>query len=177
MNMIPALEGLIAVSGFLAIIYGPWQHACADLAKQQMFEARDDLFDLVRRGAITPDDATYMRIREWMNALIRYAPMVSLLRITLQQAVSPSATPGVNDPRNMVSSNNPIVREQLFKLIDRCERSIAIMAIVRSPFAWVAALFAVPFVLILLPLIGARRIFTQIVRPLAQAVENEAICA
>ena len=168
-----SLQGLIAFAGLVWILSVPWQRAWADYARQILFEARDELFALAGSGAISVTDETYVALRDWMNAMIRFAPAISFFRSVAHGLVTSGAT-SFSNPQGIANQARPSVRPQLAALIHRCEAALAIMIVARSPLLWIPLLLAVPIGLVILPVTGARRALDYAIAVFAKAVEADA---
>lgn len=87
MNDVLVLHGLnaflllIALFGFLVLFYGPWQKLCTDWARQEMFEARDAIFNMAARGKFRFDSAEYREIRDGAQILIRFCHHLTVPRL------------------------------------------------------------------------------------------------
>jgi hypothetical protein len=75
-----ALAGLFALTLLGIVFYGPWQETATDIARQFVFERRDEIFDLAKAGKLGFDSPEYRIIRESLNQLIRFAHELTLPR-------------------------------------------------------------------------------------------------
>lgn len=112
------------------LFYGPWQEICADTARQKIFEARDNVFDLAAEGHLDFSEDTYLVIREHFQILIRFAHSTSWVRGILFSML-------VDKDRKSVSKKN-VVFDALDRINDaklreevRAEVSSAHKAILR----------------------------------------------
>lgn len=83
MQAVHAIEGVLSLFLLAAIIYGPWQWVCTDLARQKMFADRDALFDLARQGKMDFDSNQYRDIRDKINSQIRFAHDLTWIRLAV----------------------------------------------------------------------------------------------
>lgn len=67
------LLSFLALIALGALFYGPWQSICTDIARQIVFEQRDNLFDMARAGRIEFDSDEYREIRVGLEGLIRFS--------------------------------------------------------------------------------------------------------
>ena len=67
-----ALLGLLSLTLFLIIFYGPWQAVCTDWGRHVVFGSRDKIFDMAADGELDFDSEEYKDIRASLQLLIRY---------------------------------------------------------------------------------------------------------
>jgi hypothetical protein len=78
-----ALSFLItALIGF-AFFYWVWQQYVIDSTRQQLFELRDQLFDLATDGSLNRKSEQYELLRALLNKSIRYADELDVVRLTI----------------------------------------------------------------------------------------------
>jgi hypothetical protein len=66
---------------FVVWFYGPWQKLCVDWGRQQIFEARNAIFDLAADGELSFDSPEYREIRSSLEILIRFSHRISWPRL------------------------------------------------------------------------------------------------
>ena len=146
-----SIFGLISLSLLLSLLYGPWQHACTDFARQIIFEKRDAIFDLAAAGKMDFNSESYKNIRLSLERLIRFAHVLTFPRFFFLRKFSPlvsmPTTPSIDvaiaaiedvETRNLVTK---------YKL--ESDRTIFLMMLMKSPLTLVLLIFALPFYLIL----------------------------
>ena len=67
MAQINAAAFWVMTAMFLWFFYGPWQAFWADWYRQEIFSARDRLFDLAARGVVSFNDEAYREDQSGMN--------------------------------------------------------------------------------------------------------------
>ncbi|GBR10870.1 hypothetical protein [Asaia spathodeae] len=127
-----AAETILAISGAVAIVYGPLQTALADYLRQRHFEKRDDLFDLAKSGAISFDDPIYKLCREKLNTSIQYAHVMTLMRIiwmsqSLNRHGIKAKSINFHDVRDVGT------REKLESIMRSANLNTVIVSVARSP--------------------------------------------
>lgn len=65
----------------ILLVFELWPSQRVDAFRQQMFEVRDELFDLAIRKEISFDDQAYVLLRQLMNGFIRYAHNLTPFRV------------------------------------------------------------------------------------------------
>ncbi len=81
MALVGTIEGVMAFFLLVALIYGPWQWICTDIARQAMFKERDKLFDMARVGDLDFTSSEYREIRDGVNSMIRFAHSLTWVRM------------------------------------------------------------------------------------------------
>ena|SRR5208337_2428697 len=79
--MMPEIQVVVfttLLSGILS--YAWWLRFRVWMLRQDLFTIRDDLWDVMRQAGRL-DDPTYLEMREALNALIRTAPLLSVLTV------------------------------------------------------------------------------------------------
>jgi hypothetical protein len=137
MEFIIGAAGLVSTIVLLTIVYGPWQSYAVDDAREEMFAARDRLFDLAIDGKIDFASDEYRRIRSAINSMIRYAHKMSL-PLVLLQLLFLSKKDAFNDRRNnrvpeLVSTiaDNQL-RQELSAIVDDVGRASLDLLVRRS---------------------------------------------
>ena len=76
-----ALVSLALLSLLICFTYGPWQWLWTDIARQTMFEKRDQLFDMAVAGRLDFASDEYRTIRASLEQTIRFAHVMTLPRL------------------------------------------------------------------------------------------------
>ncbi len=69
----------IALAG--RVVFVEYPESAIDATRKQLFDLRDEHFDLARRGIVAFDNPGYLASRALINGMIRYAHDVSLLHL------------------------------------------------------------------------------------------------
>jgi hypothetical protein len=129
---VEALSSLVGIGIFLAILYGPWQWYRADVARQEIFEIRDEFFDVAANGRIDFRSSEYQAIRDGLNAQIRLAPRLTWPRLILFWIV-------VGRHINLEQSNR--VRAAVRRIKDQKTRDEASILVTRATIANIEMMF------------------------------------
>lgn len=120
------------------IIYFPWQQLCIDAARNQIFEARDKLFDLAVDGYIDLDDPGYINTREEYNNIIRFAHHISWPRLLVYKAVFQKYGKLTDSrKRRLPTSNNESVKKRISQIDRNVYHATIHLLFLRSPLLWV----------------------------------------
>ncbi len=122
--------GLIAVG--VVWFYGPWQTLCIDWARQRLFEARDQLFDLAAQGKMSFNSTQYVELRRGFETTIRFAHKVSWPRLLCFWALLPSveAKSSVVDALERIS--DPEIKKDVLRIIYKVAKAVTILLVSRS---------------------------------------------
>lgn len=74
--------GITALLGLL-LFYWIWQQYVIDSTRQQLFELRDELFDMATEGQLDRNSVLYTTLRELFNTGIRFAHQLTLWRLVI----------------------------------------------------------------------------------------------
>jgi hypothetical protein len=143
-----ALIGLGSLAALLAILYGPWQAICTDIARQIVFEKRDAIFDLAQSGKLSFNSREYGTIRSSLQASIRFAHELTLPRFLVMAAVlfARGSRPEDNDLSRAIKEIADVTtRGQVEGLVRQAHRTLITMMFVKSP---VMLLLLLPLLLI-----------------------------
>ncbi|HMJ42652.1 MAG TPA: hypothetical protein VK522_10280 [Pseudolabrys sp.] len=132
-----ALLGILALSAFVFVFYGPWQAVCTDWARQTIFESRDELFDLARAGEMSFEAANYRAIRSSLNCLIRFAHEVSwveflALYLGLRRVLTSDLLKGSHLKRALDNIENEATRKKVARLVSKAQRAVVLMMAFKS---------------------------------------------
>ena len=81
------IELAVAIGFLVWFFYGPWNRFVIDLARQNLFELRDEVFLLAADGKIDFSSDAYCQLRDRLNKMIRYCHHLTLINLF---ATSPS---------------------------------------------------------------------------------------
>ncbi len=81
-NGFTALVSLITVALAFAFLYHLWQQYVIDATRHQLFELRDQVFDLATSGKLERSEPPYQVLRAMLNSSLRFTHHMSLIRIT-----------------------------------------------------------------------------------------------
>jgi hypothetical protein len=151
MLYVNALLSFLCLLSIVAILYGPWQSVCTDVARQLIFEQRDKLFDMAKAGRISFSSREYKDVRRGLEVLIRFAHDLTLAKaIYLAIAVPRVWRENRQDP--IIASVNRIVDEELrrdvIRLVAKSYLVLILMAIAKSIICLIAIPIAILFVLL-----------------------------
>jgi hypothetical protein len=146
-TLIQALIGLGSLAALAALLYGPWQEVCTDIARQIIFEKRDAIFDLAHGGTLSFDSREYHTIRSALQASIRFAHELTLPRFLVMAVVfsAHGSHPEENDlSRAIRRIADPVTRRQIDILVMQAYRALFVMMVAKSPLMLVALVFTLP---------------------------------
>jgi hypothetical protein len=127
-----AIAGLFAFSLLLLFFYGPWQQTATDVARQLVFERRDQWFDLARAGKIDFHSSEYKQIRSALNSLIRFAHELTLTRLVI--AMVAGETDGPSESRKAISRIvDEDVRNEAQRIMREARQAMFAMMALKSP--------------------------------------------
>jgi hypothetical protein len=145
-----AIFGALSVLALILVIYGPWQKACSDWARQTIFTQRDELFDLASNGHISFDSELYRSIRRMLEINIRFAHELTLPRL-IYFAIRSSTKRNPSGVKNVMKQINDIgdegLKTEIKEIIENSHKAIVYMTIAKSPLTILFLPFAVyPFI-------------------------------
>lgn len=172
---IQAIETLIALSLLGVLTYGPWQWACADLARQRMFKNRDELFDMARRGELDFRSDSYRNIRMEMNNMIRFAHGLTWVRLAL---LAVAIRNGKTAPAPIYASikdiGNIAVRNRVRALVADSERAAVLMILYRSPVLIILSIVTIiPALLCFVAYLCAKQVLGELAREVGGVIQAE----
>lgn len=88
-NTINTVELAAAIAFLVWFFYGPWNRFVIDLARQNLFELRDEVFLLAADGKLEFSSEAYCVLRDRLNKMIRFCHHLTLANLI---AIPPSAT-------------------------------------------------------------------------------------
>lgn len=144
MLSVHAVEGIVSAASLLAIVYGPWQWICTDMARQAMFSERDAMFDLARRGQLDFGSPEYRMIRKEINNMIRFAHRLTWIRLAMFVLLTRGQTNGGIPARTAAMRiKDEKTRQDVLTIIGRVQRSALRMLLMKSPGLAVLAIITV----------------------------------
>lgn len=142
---------VVLLMGLVAVVYGPWQWACADLMRQACFETRDAIFDLAASGKLDFSSPEYKRLRTSIEGRIRFAHEATIPHIVWLGAVAnvsrrfPSGSIGPADSELASGIVDADVRAIVQKRLNDLNQYTIFVLLLRSPILLIAALSLSPF--------------------------------
>jgi hypothetical protein len=132
------IEGMLALTALLAVLYRPWQRLCVDYARDIIFEQREAVFDLAANGRLEFGSELYETVRDEMNGMIRLAHKLTVWRLIFLRVL---ATEDGEDPAqtriDVTLSKIPDLRtrEDVMDRLHRARAAVAMVMFTRSlPF-------------------------------------------
>jgi len=121
------------------LFYGPWQGACTDVMRQLLFEKRDQLFDIARRGTLSFESKEYHEIRNSINSAIRFSHELTLPRLYyLSFCTRKFDTAADSDLKKAaLTIEDPKLKNEIEQIIDHVEMIMILGAMVKSIQFWV----------------------------------------
>lgn len=132
------VAGLLGLFALIALWLGPRRWLVTDFARNEMFAAREDFWDVAASGAVSFDDRNYRRIREAINSNIRFADAVSLPLIVIhtQRKQGHATPPPSRQAADAIESIE--ARRAANQALDRTERAALWLLCLHSPLLWFA---------------------------------------
>jgi hypothetical protein len=126
---------LASLAGIVLVFYGPWQSFWVAWARQRIFEARANMFDIADVGqGISFESPQYQEIRSDLNAMIRFTHKFTWTRLLVHWLVCRAT--GTETRGSLVSTvmaiENDEVRFHVQRELTKIVRSIFIMMAYRS---------------------------------------------
>jgi hypothetical protein len=137
-----ALLGLLTLVALVWFVYGPWQEICTDLARQQLFECRDAIFDLAADGKLSFQSREYREIRSSLEQSIRFAHELTLPRFIFLSIALRAHTRPSNLKQYISEIRDAETRKRVQSLVSMAQAALVVMMFAKSPVA--LALFPIP---------------------------------
>ncbi|MDO9012563.1 MAG: hypothetical protein Q7U78_12265 [Gallionella sp.] len=80
-NTINTIELTVAIAFLVWFFYGPWNRFVIDLARQNLFELRDEVFLLAADNKLEFSSDIYCLLRERLNKMIRFCHHMTLANL------------------------------------------------------------------------------------------------
>jgi hypothetical protein len=117
-----------------------------DAFRQEMFEIRDELFDLAADGQISFQHPAYILLRRQMNGFIRHGHQLTAFRMLMSVIIHKIS--GEQDPSRwhtewdnaLTSTDNEHVRRQLERIHHKGMRLATMRLLLGSPILWIMML-------------------------------------
>lgn len=148
-----ALVSLAVLAALLFLVYGPWQWACTDFARQKLFEVRDSIFDMAADGDLSFKSQEYRTIRRSIEMNIRFAHDLTLPNFLVLLVARKDKLEEKSDLHRAIESLPPQHRSAVEAKVHRAMKSLILMMFMKSPVAMIVAL---PLVVASLLLHGCR---------------------
>lgn len=145
-----ALLSFLCMVSVGAILYGPWQSVCTDVARQLIFEQRDKLFDMAASGRISFNSREYREIRRGLEVLIRFSHDLTLAKAIYLAITVPKVWRKNRQDPIIMSVNRLIdedVRRDVMRLVTKSYIILIAMTIAKSIICLIAIPIAVVGVL------------------------------
>lgn len=148
MTAADTLVGFVSVAAIGALVYGPWQATCTDIARQYCFAKRDRLFDLALAGRIDFRSNEYRAMRLSLEKTIRFCHEISIYRLLLLGLDRTSREGSIHlSTLSKAASRveDAETRKELEALAHGVEDMILLVIWMRSPLLWA---LTVPFLVL-----------------------------
>jgi len=140
------LQFLVVAIFLIVVLFKILPEVRLDSFRQQMFEIRDELFDLAADGHISFQHPAYILLRRQMNGFIRYGHQLTVFRMLMSLMIHKIS--GRPDPREwraewdnaLTSTENENVRLQLERIHHKGMRLAVKRLLAGSPILWVMTL-------------------------------------
>jgi hypothetical protein len=172
-----ALVGLLGTSAFFGFWLGPWRWAIVDWARDNMFAARDKFFDVAASGGIGFEDPRYCKVRNGINAHIRFAHALTLVRMICHyNRVRRHPDQGVrNGAREAASQIEDMeVRAAAVEALDKAESASLWLMFGKSPILSILMLMIVVRPRITIEWLGGKPDLRGKLQPYADLIQAEA---
>ncbi|WP_029582929.1 hypothetical protein [Bradyrhizobium sp. URHD0069] len=140
-----ALVSLLVLAAFFFVVYGPWQWACTDFARQKLFEARDHIFDMAANGDLNFKSQEYRAIRRSLEMNIRFAHDLTLPNFLVLLISRRGKLEEKSELHRAIENLPPAARTAVEARVRYAMKSLILMMLFKSPVAMIVAL----------PLVGA----------------------
>lgn len=178
-----AIVGLIGCAAFIVFWLGPRRWLVTDSARNAMFAAREAFFDEAAAGRISFSDPNYLKVREAINANIRFAHMLGIVRVYLHLRglrASGSQLSGRTEARTGADAiGNPTAKLAAHRALNSVESAALRLLFLRSPM--LGALVVVSALGFNASRWGDRASVKQLLRgalqPYSDAIQAEALIA
>ncbi|MEE9610423.1 MAG: hypothetical protein V3W19_04185 [Desulfatiglandales bacterium] len=78
-ELLGTLSTLITIGLAFGLIYHLWQSYIIDVTRQQLFELRNEVFDMIGLQGLSREDDAYQLVRAMFNSSIRFVHKLNLL--------------------------------------------------------------------------------------------------
>jgi hypothetical protein len=141
----------VFLGALVTILYSSaWQNLCVDSARQEVFEARDAIFDLAADGRLSFDSPIYKEIRADLESLIRFGHRVSWPWIAFYFKFRLRGHTHSDLNRLIASIDDHDVRFLVQREISKAAHATVTLVLARAPLLWLPlfVLFMVTYIAI-----------------------------
>ena len=151
-----ALVSLALLTLLICFVYGPWQWLWTDIARQTMFEKRDQLFDMALAGRLDFASDEYRTIRTSLEQTIRFAHMMTLPRLIFSNLTTARiARPETSQmERALAQISDPHTRMEVRAIIDGADDVMICAIAAKSPL----------FLMVMAPIVAVLIVGTVLAR-------------
>ena len=151
-----ALVSLAFLTLLICFAYGPWQWLWTDIARQTMFEKRDQLFDMALAGRLDFASDEYRTIRASLEQTIRFAHLMTLPRLIFSKLTTGriGRTETSRMERALARISDPQTRLEVRSVIDGADDVMICAIAAKSPL----------FLLVMAPIAAILVVATVIAR-------------
>lgn len=135
-----AMVSILVLSALLFVVYGPWQWACTDYARQHLFEARDKIFDMAADGRLSFKSHEYRTIRRSLELNIRFAHDLTLPNFLLLLFLRKDRLTEKSELHRAIENLPPEVRTEVERTVHDAMKTLVVMMFVKSPVAVILGL-------------------------------------
>jgi len=156
---IQVLDFLVSAIGILLVAglwHAFWRPVAVAHLRQDFFDARDFLFDLVANNetSLTFDSHVYRVTREGLNSMIRFSHCISLFAAVIADFCIPSARTQCRERLAEFRENLTDEEKRVVGLVESRERrALLVFLLYTSPLLWAATMGVMVY---LLALVGSR---------------------
>lgn len=174
MTELNALLSVALLAVLALLIYGPWKNLMVEMARQRLFEIRDDIFDLALEGELSVDDPAYQKLRDVFNGLIRFQHGLSWMRLVAMRLADKRTKRAPVDLLDLGSLNEEMQNMLRGKLRDAGIITIVFM-VLRSPLLMLLTPLLLSAAVLYAMLIRQRATFTGLNGIIVQQVEDDVL--
>lgn len=135
-NSIESLAFILVAGGAVWFVYGPWQTYCEDSARQDLFDARNAIFDLAAGGKLSFESPEYREIRNALNCFIRYAHQLTLSRLIAYVLFMPQPERTLDLSELMSRIQDGETRVNVEHQMGKASTALLLLLVYRSPLLW-----------------------------------------
>ena len=166
-----ALIGLASLTALLLLIYGPWQWACTDWARQIVFEKRDEIFDMAADGELSFDSPEYRDIRSSLESCIRFAHDLTMPNFLFLALFRKESFRTRSDLNAALDGLPPEIRAKVHEKVMEAMKALILMMAFKSPFTMIVCL---PLTLLIVMIERCREYARRVASVCAQLIQVEA---
>lgn len=133
LQQLDAIAFWVVLAIFVWFFYGPWQNFWSAWYRQEVFSARDRLFDMAASGNVSFDDESYRTERKSLDLMIRFADQTTWTQICVAMLLLKSVC-GL--PRMDMDEMQERSSKKFEKATQPAQRALATILIARAPVLW-----------------------------------------